>query len=84
MEKLTWENVNKELPKMFVNVIVWGVIEKINVIPQAWQARRWSGWSNGWPGISEGKEPSDWIWLTSTDIKIYKVLLWMPFNEPNY
>ena len=75
-----WISVDDELPKMCETVIVQGIIDKTNIGFQIYEARRWTGWTSGWPGINEGKEPP-WEWLTPQDTRIAEVKYWMPLPK---
>ena len=75
-----WIPVNEQLPPLFENVAVIGIVEKLNISPQVWQARRFSGFLNGYPGQNEGNEPS-WQWLTVTDYAVGDVQFWMPLPK---
>ncbi len=68
--------IAERLPKMFTNVLVYGVVEKQNICPQIWEARRFTGWSTGWPGCVEGKE-APWYWLTPNDSLVKDVTYWI-------
>lgn len=70
-----WIPVREYLPPMFKNVLVCGTTigGECGVI----QARRWTGWSSGWPGIEDGIEPP-WEWLTKSDRRVYEVDRWKP------
>ncbi len=72
-----WISAKEVLPPMFVDVMVWGIIEKFNVCHQAWQARRWSGWTSGWQ-TSDVIDPPDWIWTAPCDYNVRDVTHWMP------
>ena len=74
---LEWKRESEGLPIRFESVLVLGVVEKINVLRQIYEGRRWTGWTQGWEGQREGKEPP-WEWLTPCDARITYVTYWMP------
>lgn len=60
------------LPPMFVDVLAFGIVRRINVLPQWYQARRWTG-------CNYGADPHDtsWEWLTPCDDVVRDVALWV-------
>jgi len=79
-----WIPTNVSLPPMFETVFVRGDTKEYPF--HLYCARRWTGWSSGWPGISEGKEPP-WDWIASpSDFPITNVTHWfpMPRGERKY
>lgn len=75
-----WVSTEEDLPRMVQEVLVWGKIDKINICNQIHVGRRWSGWTSGWEGQSEGKDPP-WEWLNPQDIRIAEVTHWMYYPE---
>lgn len=72
---MDWISVDKELPPMFENVIVCGIIEQLNVCSQIWEARRFTGCTMGF-----GDNPP-WEWIGRTDYPVKDVHYWMPIPE---
>lgn len=73
-------NVADQLPPWFENVLVYGTAKRLNVSPQFWQARRWTGWTSGFMqdgvdqrGIGE--------WLTPCDYVVRDVVYWSELPE---
>lgn len=69
-----WINVKDQLPAMFADAIVWGCIPTVNVMRQAYQARRWTGCNHAFD--VEGEKM--WGWYTPTDGIVADVIRWMP------
>lgn len=77
MDKTTlhaWVKVEDGLPPMTKNVIVWGIRPKENITAQAYQARRWTGFSASF----EVEKNELWEWLTPCDGTVCNVTHWMP------
>lgn len=70
-------DATKELPEMFTPVIVFGCIEKLNVLPQMWEARRWTGCTSGF----DVEKDKLWGWYTPTDMRVNNVTRWIPMPE---
>ena len=75
---MEWISIVDKLPELFENVIVYGVREKENVCSQAYQARRWTGCTNGFDVEKEAL----WSWLTPCDSLVKEVSHWMPLTKP--
>ena len=76
LKGLDWLLAADELPPLYEQVIVVGTVSKINVLPQAWQARRFPLMS----GTME-TEFSDSMWLTPCDAVVEGVVYWTPMTE---
>lgn len=69
-------NVEDSLPPMFEDVLVVGIVKHINVCPQIWQARRWTGITSGF----DVEKDKLWNWLTPTDSDVIDVKYWKTIN----
>jgi len=69
---MKWIDVGIKLPPMFESVIVFGVIEKINVLPQAYEARRWTCCTMGF----DVEKDKLWSWYTPCDTRVHNVTKW--------
>jgi hypothetical protein len=67
-----WIKVEDALPPMFKPVLVFGIIKKQNICRQVWEARRWTG-------CTQGFEDPPWGWFTPTDCRVNKVTHWMAY-----
>lgn len=72
-----WHSATDKLPPMYENVIVWGIIESINVLQQAYQARRWTGYTMGF----DVEKDKLWVWLTPCDAVVKNVTKWVPMPK---
>ncbi len=73
----SWMDVRSVLPPLFENVIVWGRVKERNLCHQMWEARRWTGCTQGFD--VEGDKC--WDWMTPTDGLVQEVTHW--FRAPD-
>lgn len=69
---MRWISVNSNLPEMFKNVLVKGIVNTITMFPHVYEARRFSG---------SNQPVRYWEWLTPTDHHVLEVEFWMDIPE---